>query len=389
MRLPDNPTEYPFRISELIVARLSGTITPEQDRELDAWIAESPQNEALYSRAADGKRFINYLHHSEAYDYTAKFSKLETRMKRDGRRRFARRVSVAAAVLIPIIAAFFVVTSRLATQRDGIAAQTDQIVPGRARAQLTLADGSTIELNPGMAKEVLPGTNIVFDGDTLMYMAAEPDAVPQPQRISIPRGGEYFLRLSDGTGVWLNAETQLTYQTVFGTGERRVFLRGEAYFKVTADPARPFIVESENHTVTVLGTSFAIRAYGDEPLILTTLESGRVKVAAGDDTADLRPGMQSVARDGRIDVREVDTSVYTAWYTGKFVFVDQPLDEILATLARWYDINILYTEPGIENIRFTGELKRYSGIDELLAKFETLEKVRFDITDRMVTVSPY
>lgn len=385
MDLFDGVNGYPYHIAELILARIAGIATPMQQQELDSWIAESECNRELYRRISEGKRFTRYGRESLLYDYHKRLAELKAHIKYK-RNRVLRRSIAAAVMIMPLLALVFILHVRLFFNPQEAPITVE---PGSTHALLTLADGSVIDLSSSTKPVSIPGTNIGFEGDTLVYSDALGITEPQPQHITIPRGGEYFLRLSDGTGVWLNSESRLSYPTLFGNGERKVFLRGEAYFEVFPDKERAFIVESENHRVVVTGTSFAIRAYDDEEAVFTTLESGRVYIESDGDSVDLMPGFQSVAQAGRIEVRNIDTSLYTAWYTGKFVFVDRPLAEILATLARWYDIEVHYTEAGIENICFTGELKRYAHIDQLLSKFETLEKVRFTITDRLVTVLPY
>ena len=158
---------------------------------------------------------------------------------------------------------------------------------------------------------------------------------------------------------------------------------------MTYNAKQPFIVMSEGQTIRVLGTSFAVRNYENEERVLTTLEEGRVRVSAGEQNVELRPGNQAVLTDGRLDVKEVNTSEYTAWHKGKYVFVDKPLGEIMSTLSRWYDMTVFYTSADLENIQFTGELVRYADIRELLNKFEVLEKVKFDIKNKTLIVNRY
>ena len=386
----DNDQDAIFGIATLIAARMSGTISDRQEEQLARWCAESPENEQLYSKITDGRRFMLYVRESGMYDYERNFAKLKTRMdaKKAYRSRLARRVSAAVAAAL-IVAAVLVFMTRHSDDTD-IVADATLIAPGSARAQLTLGNGLTIELGD-QRQPIGIAPNIHVDSDTLSYSAAAAEGMPvESHLITIPRGGEYFMKLSDGTRVWLNSETALRYPSSFGRGERRVQLEGEAYFEVEHDPKLPFVVETAQQQVSVLGTSFSVRAYADQSVTVTTLESGRVAVDYGGDfDAILDPGRQATLADGKITVRDVDTSIYTAWRNGKFIFIDQPLGEILLTLGRWYDLDVVYTNPGLEDLRFTGELERYSSIGELLVIFETLEKVRFGINGHTVTVTPY
>ena len=176
---------------------------------------------------------------------------------------------------------------------------------------------------------------------------------------------------------------------VFTEKQRQVFLKGEAYFEVAPDSLHPFIVKTEQQNLRVLGTSFAIRAYANESVVLTTLETGKVNIHSKGQEVILNPGEQSCLKGGNLTVAKVNTALFTAWHKGIFIFQDQPLENILNTLARWYNIDIFYTNENLQNIHFTGELKRYDRIQDFLCKLEILEKVRFTIKGRTVTVSTY
>ena len=208
-------------------------------------------------------------------------------------------------------------------------------------------------------------------------------------KLNIPRGGEFFVCLSDGTKVWLNSESELKYASEFVGEERRVYLTGEAYFEVAHNPNKPFFVESKNLQIQVLGTSFGVRVYKDEDYALTTLEEGQVNIHTATSSVTLKPGEQAKLHDNEITVNKVNTCSYTAWRNGKYIFINEPLGNIMKTLARWYDINIFYTSSKLEQIQFTGELIRYKNIEELLSKFEILEKVKFEIRNNTVTIKEY
>ena len=195
--------------------------------------------------------------------------------------------------------------------------------------------------------------------------------------------------LSDGTKVWLNSESELKYASEFVGEERRVYLTGEAYFEVAHNPNKPFFVEAKNLLIQVLGTSFGVRVYKDEDYALTTLEEGQVNIHTATSSVTLKPGEQAKLHDNEITVNKVNTCSYTAWRNGKYIFINESLGNIMKTLARWYDINIFYTSSKLEQIQFTGELIRYKNIEELLSKFEILEKVKFEIRNNTITIKEY
>ena len=197
------------------------------------------------------------------------------------------------------------------------------------------------------------------------------------------------ITLPDQTKVTLNRYSSLTYPDRFKEDRREVQLQGEAYFEVAPDSLHPFIVKTEQQNLRVLGTSFAIRAYANESVVLTTLETGKVNIHSKGQEVILTPGEQSCLKGGNLTVAKVNTTLFTAWHKGIFIFQDQPLENILNTLARWYNIDIFYTNENLKDIHFTGELKRYDRIQDFLCKLEILEKVRFTIKGRTVTVSTY
>ena len=207
--------------------------------------------------------------------------------------------------------------------------------------------------------------------------------------LTIPRGGEYRLKLEDGTNVWLNAETELRFPVAFGDSERRIFLKGEAYFDVAKEAERPFVVCVNGVDVTALGTEFNIAAVqgGDE--VLTTLVNGSVWVV-NEEGADciLTPAEQAVCKKGvvGIEVQKVNTNLYTSWKDGYYAFDKQPLGEIMRTLERWYDIHVVFADSVAEKLRFSGRVKRYEDIDNLLTMIKLTNDVDFEIEERAIIV---
>ena len=378
-----------YRISKLIAAYWSGTISQEEEEELLTWRTESAKNEELFQRILRGKRFLAYQEQSAGYDFRGKFAQLEERIKRDHRRVIFKRMRYVA-VFLPFIfvCVWFLLERDVFTRQQHMAGE--QIVAGSSRAILTWGEGKTVYLEHDVVRGELDST-VIANRDTLNYLrdTSRGQDKPDIHTLTIPRGGEFFVNLADGTKVWLNADSELKYPARFTGTERVVYLKGEAYFQVTYNAEQPFIVMSEGQTIRVLGTSFAVRNYENEERVLTTLEEGRVRVSTREQNVELRPGNQAVLTDGRLAVKEVNTSEYTAWHKGKYVFVDKPLGEIMSTLSRWYDMTVFYTSADLENIQFTGELVRYADIRELLNKFEVLEKVKFDIKNKTLIVNRY
>ncbi|WP_099290358.1 FecR family protein [Butyricimonas sp. Marseille-P3923] len=374
-----------YRISKLITAYFSGTCTEEGEAELMAWRNECEENERLFKRVMSSDRFKKYIQESGEFDYLKYFTVIDRKIKRDRRKLVLRRVSYAAALIPFILAAILILHNR---EIEKIPVKHLPIEPGYAQAVLTTESGRMIRLEKLEVHGRL-GSNMVADHDTLRYLAQDGGVKSELHKLSIPRGGEFFVKLSDGTKVWLNSDSEFEYPTSFAEGERVVSLKGEAYFEVTHDEQKPFVVKSGKQRVRVLGTSFAVQAYEDGTPSLTTLEKGCVEVIYERERVVLEPGEQSLVKDEEVVVREVNTFEYTAWRNGVFIFVDMPLVQIMNTLSKWYNINVFYASSSLGDIRFTGELRRYADIEELLHKFEVLEKVKFQINNRTVIISEY
>lgn len=376
----------PWQIVALIMARINGIITEKESVQLDAWLNSSLHNRALYEKIQDGSNFERYGEKYAEYDDSLKYKAFCHYMEVRKRKQLMKRWIYAAAVVVPLIVAFFL------WERGGgetVVIAREQIKHGSTQALLTLSGGKVITLNDGVENVNIERVGVVVEKGTLIYSPDVSVAETEYHTIDIPRGGEYMLKLADGTRVWLNSGTHLRYPVRFNGQERRVFLEGEAFFEVYRDTAHPFIVTSGVQQLMVLGTSFCVRAYGDESCIMTTLESGKVNISAHNQQVVLLPGYQSKVVRGEIAVTKVNTSLYTAWYRGQFIFIDQSLEDILNTLSRWYNMEVFYTDPKLKELHFTGELRRYGDIRELLDKIGTLEKVKFEIKDRAVTVSEY
>ncbi|MDF2515370.1 MAG: hypothetical protein K0R59_666 [Sphingobacterium sp.] len=250
----------------------------------------------------------------------------------------------------------------------------EELPPGGNRATLRLADGSLVQLNDQQSGIVM--------GDEITYANGQPlqsgkmgrnqkanDLSKVMLELSTPVGGMYQVTLPDGTKVWLNAASSLHYPARFAQHERKVTLKGEAFFEVTKDIARPFKVLSQGQEVQVLGTAFNVNAYPDNKLVKTTLVSGRIKLSNENPAIAavyLQPGQQSSTNaTGTIRVAQVDPAAFTAWKEGLFYFDETPLAEALQQIGRWYDVEVKYSS-SIPQTHFYGRIKRDKPLGEVL-----------------------
>jgi len=352
------------KMEQLLHRYLSGTCTPDERIQVEQWYRRLDLQGELPSR----EEMENDL------------GEVRKRLPRAPERRLApwyRYVAAAAVAAVMAIGIYVYLfqPGRPDTQ-SGLAATAlpDDLAPGGNRAILRLADGTEIVLDER------PDGTVAQEGEHAIYKQADGELVYQPEaseadrdapifnRLQTPRGGQYHLVLPDGTQVWLNAASTLTYAIGGATQERLVQLEGEAYFEVARDPDRPFRVASRGHVVEVLGTHFNVNSYPDEPLVRTTLVEGAVKVSANADQRPvmLAPGEQALWAEGsQPTVRKVDVAQAVAWKNGKFNFNDSDVATVMRELSRWYDVDVVF-EGEKPDITLSGEVYRNTNASNVL-----------------------
>jgi ferric-dicitrate binding protein FerR (iron transport regulator) len=305
-----------------------------------------------------------------------------------------RRLWAAAAVLFVIFAgaAYFYFT-RPAVEDLPIArvqnpAFKNDVPPGRAGATLTLADGAIVDLDSA-GNRVLAnqeGSQVTAQNGTITYNGQA--GKPVFNTLTTQRGQQYSVRLPDNSLVILDAASSIRYPVTFTGNERRVEITGQAWFEVTSDPAKPFLVQKGDKTIQVLGTHFNVNAYDDEADMKVTLVEGSVKVSNGGVSNMLKPGQQAVLGKSDNNVKVIsnaDMEQALAWKNGQFAYESTDIDQIMRDAARWYNIEVVY-ESGIPQGRFTGGITRSATLTELLTILE-MSRVRFRLEGRVLTVA--
>ncbi|MGL5682889.1 MAG: FecR family protein [Marinifilaceae bacterium] len=208
--------------------------------------------------------------------------------------------------------------------------------------------------------------------------------------IKVPRGGIYNLTLHDGTVVWLNAETELKYPTVFNGTTREVYLKGEGYFDVKTDSARQFKVHMPQGSIVVYGTTFNINAYGDNGAYHATLLKGKVALINKlHEEFLLDPGKQAVLNisNNNVEVKDADIHSAVSWRTGKFIFERCTLEELMRQLERWYDLNVIFTNMDLRKIEYRGEINKELTLKEALHLIQLTTKVSITQNGKCITIS--
>lgn len=365
MKLND---EHDF-ISLLICKRIVGTITNDEQQMLDEWRRQNRYNESVYQRLTDVNRLQVEYHRHRLTDTRRPLAEMKKRL-RIGRRLWPyRAVAAAVAILVVGVSAFlFQYRQTEHSLKDGAVVATE-ISAGSTKALLALANGKIVELTADTTKNSILLSDARADENQVSHVAE--------QVLITPRGGEFRVTLEDGTEVWLNAASRLSYPETFSGQQRRVSLEGEAYFKVAKDEGKPFIVTSGNQEVHVYGTEFNVCAYSDEKDIRTTLVEGSISlrpVNGNQSELMLTPGKQAVfdKADETARVVSVDTEVITSWRTGVFVFEGQTMEQIIHTLSRWYDFDYEFRDTATAQTIFMGSIPKYSSFNEVCDIFHKL-----------------
>jgi ferric-dicitrate binding protein FerR (iron transport regulator) len=265
--------------------------------------------------------------------------------------------------------------------------------PGGNKATLTLSDGRKITLDSASTGVVAQQGNASIQklaGGRLAYQSgvAATNTVVFNTLVT-PRGGQYQLTLPDGTRVWLNAASSITYPTAFVGKERVVSMTGEAYFEVARDDDQPFRVKVGQEEVEDIGTAFDINAYPDERIVAATLVEGKVRVTSGAHGMLLQPGQQALADSlGRLQLKaDADVEKIIAWKEGKFIFDHDDLPTIMRQLGRWYDLDVRYTgKPPAGH--YSGIIGRNRSLVEVLHRLRATESIQFNLQDKTITIEP-
>jgi len=354
------------RIRTLAQKWLDGSITPEEEREYADW----------YNRTEG------------TLDVPEDREAIKARMMRNiaeglPREHKTYRLWWAAAAAVALTAIIGYATLRRTTPEKtdkpvpAIAAAGKDILPGKTGALLTLANGQTILLDTarnGQLAQAVTKTNTA--------LTVQGQSETAYNTLTTPRARQEQLVLSDGTKVWLDAESSIRFPETFGA-QRRVEIEGQAYFEVARDASRPFIVATPRTTVRVLGTSFNVSAYSGENTV-TTLVEGSVRVATATDSVQLVPGQQSIDEagsqglgGGSLRKTPADVELSTAWKNGLTAFRKASIQTIMQQVRRWYDVDVEY-KGRLPERTFTGEIPRAANLSQLLKLFE-ISNIHFTI----------
>ena len=387
--------EQEYKIAALIQRYVSGNATEEERNEVERWMAESEEHGVLMEKFRSDVFLQEQLAEHDIFDVEVAFKRFRKSKREKERRLLVYRVAGVAAVLLVVLGVAVYSWIRKETGPENMAQLVEVLSPGSSRATLILAGGKEVHLNDSMHLEIKEQMAMIkVKGDEVYYSedaeyADSSDLQPSINKVVTSRGGEYKLVLSDGTKVWLNADSRFEFPSKFVGQERCVYVEGEVYFEVAKDVSHPFVVTTKQAKVRVLGTSFNVRAYEGEQEMVTTLVEGKVAVSDSLTKREIHPGEQAVCMlaEGRIDVRQVEVSLYTAWKSGKFIFHNEPLEKIMTYLSHWYGFECRFLDNKAREVRIGASLNRYEDATPILSMLQKTNLVHVTQVDNVLYIS--
>jgi transmembrane sensor len=305
-------------------------------------------------------------------------------------RRLWPRIAAAASVLLVLGAGGYFIWHKNQATSNELVAKND-IAPGGNKAILTLANGKKISLtdakNGTIAQQAGVQVNKTKNGQLVYIVNSAPGLAAEVayNTIETPRGGQYQVVLPDGSTVWLNAASSITYPLAFNKNDRTVKINGEAYLEVVHHAEAPFRVETKTQTIEDIGTHFDVNAYADEPAIKTTLLEGAVKVNG----VTLKPGQQAISNGNRIKVADADLEETIAWKNAMFRFNAEKLGAIMRQVSRWYDVEVTFENEALKDKTFGAVTTRFANVSQLLHKLELTGVAKFKIEGKKIIVTDH
>jgi transmembrane sensor len=385
------------RLREILLKKLlEQELSETEKRELDLWL-EDPANQAFFENQLQSGKLFEVAGQVMTMDESRLDQKMQQAFYAKPERRPVRRIFayVAAASVILIAGVVFYIQTRSAHANVPQLAKTQDVLPATNRARLKLSNGSVIYLDSTRNGKIADQGNVSITktGEELAYAAPQKSyAVPAgmtesgTNELSVPRGAIFQIRLPDGTRVWLNSATDISYPVTFGP-ERRVKINGEAFLDVAKEQNKPFIVETAHSTTRVLGTTFNVNAYTEDSVEMITVISGAVSVESFNRNLTLHPNDQAFEKQDKLTLHHPNIQAITAWRRGFFYFQEADVQSIMRQISRFYDVSVHYEgRPSTET--YDGLISRDLKLTDALSLLNRLN-IKATLTgDKTIIVAP-
>ena len=372
----------------LILKKIKNTLTAEEVIIFNEWYSQSEIHREYFNKVK-----AQFGNKPTSIDTKKGWERISREINPKTKARTYWKYAAAAAIIVFVVSLPFIFKNNPSLEPSmPTLVQQPTIEIGTDKATLTLEDGSSVVLHKG---EEYDAGHIKSDGEQLLYETGK--AVPKNDLafniLTIPRGGQFFITLADGTKVWLNSDSKLRYPVAFTENETRMveLIYGEAYFEVSPSSQHNgshFKVSTKYQEIDVVGTEFNVKAYNEDPIISTTLVEGKVLVKNGQSFKNLNPGQQSQldSSTNTFEITEVDVSNEVSWKNGFFSFKKKPLHEIILVLSRWYDVDFKVENTDAVKISFNGVFNKKQNIENILKIIENTNEVKFEIKGKTILV---
>ena len=360
--------------------------------DIEKILSQSPALQELVRELNDSEEIGKKISFISSFDVEAALKKMPFQKKK---KRHLHLQYIAASILAFILLCICTINYYVRYQDKNIIEQqqyAEVMKIGNGNSTLELASGEEIRLDT-LIERTANDAILLKNQDGILKVKVLTENASLEREVNtvhVPYKGVYHLVLHDGTQVYLNSGSSLKFPSAFPFNERRVRLLGEAFFEVSPDNDRPFIVEASQAYICVLGTSFNVKAYEDEPSIYVTLQEGNVSVYSENSQAlSLTSGEQAILDKTTLSTqsKKADPYLYSAWKDGNFHFQDAPLEDILKQLERWYNIKAQYKNPELKQVLYSGKMRMYDSVLDILRKFEKSGDLQFKLKGNTLIVS--
>ncbi len=379
---------------EILLKSIRQTLSSEEEVIFQKWLARDIRHKEYYE-----KMYRIWSSEDTTYDLYTDVAQMITRFDdyvRNERKVKQRKIlgyvyrSVACLLLLLTVGGGIMLLQKEKQGQENDNQLAGAIFPGTGKAIILLPNGEKVDID--WLADSLPyqtaGLSVEKDSGIIKYTEQQ-QSDSDYHTIVIPRGGEYQVKLSDGTRVWLNSDSKLKIPTSFVGNERRVFLSGEAYFDVVKNDRKPFIVETDLGNIKVYGTVFNVKRYSGDRQLKATLVEGSIGFSTDKTTEwKLQPGYQLSLLEGKSEPIVEKVKIYNeiAWKNQRFCFENRTLESIVQDIERWYNVKIVFESPSLKQLQFSGSLSRYGEIETLLRFFEESADILFSVDNHTITV---
>lgn len=377
----------PFDIAHIIAKRFKNEpLDSHEQQALDTWMHNYPKNKALFDElmAKGGDMTLDWL---DSLDEEAAWQHMEHKQRKKQNNRFVWRVAATIALVSSLCLYFWFYKADFITDDRQIATsqlniETDDVSPALLGAKIILANGKEVKVDDTLNMAI--GTPIINDDRAIVQLSYHRQS-PLVHTLIVPAANFFKITLSDGTAVWVNAASELRFPEHFGDTERRVYLKGEAYFEVAKDTEKPFFVETEEVNIRVLGTHFNVSAYGKN--VKTSLAEGSVEVINEAQSVIIAPGQSAEWSNGGMKVRTTNLQRDLAWKNNIFYFKNDNIVNIANQLKRWYDLDVSLSPDVSLSSTYSGEIGRDVNLSEVLTMLAFVSDLKFTLNSNKLLIT--